>query len=106
MGAVRLHHMLIAMWIFMLMNSPALLAQTTSQGTICGVGTVTFVGLEGGFYGITAEDGKRYDPIVLDHRFHVAGLRIRFEARVREDVMSTHMWGTLVDILKIEILSE
>jgi len=71
---------------------------------VTGIGTIEFVGLEGGFYGIVGDDGKRYDPMNLGQQFREDGLRIRFEAKIRKDVASFHMWGTIVEITKIEKL--
>lgn len=72
--------------------------------TISGTGVVRYIDLEGGFYGIDADDGEKYDPINLGAEFQVDGLRVSFEVKIREDMVSTHMWGTLVEIVKIEKL--
>ena len=69
-----------------------------------GTGTVVFVELEGGFYGIVADDGARYEPLNLPVEFQQDGLRVRFRARVRKDVASVHMWGRPVELLQIEAL--
>lgn len=65
-------------------------------------GTVQFVELEGGFYGIVADDGQRYDPTNLDEAYEEDGLRVRFRARERDDLMSIRMWGRIVEIISIE----
>ncbi len=74
------------------------------RSIINGTGTVRFNPIEGGFYGIESDTGERYDPINLDKEFQVDGLRVRFEGRKREDMASFHMWGTLIEIIKIEKL--
>ncbi|MBI2847772.1 MAG: hypothetical protein HYX83_01205 [Chloroflexi bacterium] len=70
--------------------------------TVSETGTLTFVDLEGGFHGILGDDGKKYDPINLSQEFHQDGLRVRFEGRLRTDLVSTHQWGTLIQITMIE----
>ncbi len=65
-------------------------------------GTVKFVNLEGGFYGIIGDDNQSYDPINLSREFQVDDLRVYFRAKIRNDIVSVHMWGTLVEILEIE----
>ena len=66
-------------------------------------GIVTFVGLEGGFWGIKGDDGKKYDPgESLPKEFRKDGLKVRFEATVEKGVASFHMWGTIIKIQKIE----
>jgi hypothetical protein len=67
-------------------------------------GTVRYLDLEGGFWGLVADDSTRYDPGTLDERFRVDGLRVRFDARVNSGQMSTRQWGTLVTIVRIDRL--
>ena len=67
-------------------------------------GTVVFVGLEGGFYGIITDEGARYDPVNLPPAFQRDGLRVRFRARILKDAAGIHMWGTPVELLHIEEL--
>ncbi len=72
---------------------------------VSGTGTVTYVDLEGGFYGIIGDNGEHYDPTYLGQEFQEDGLRVRFEAKIREDIASTHMWGTMIEISSIEKLT-
>lgn len=65
-------------------------------------GTVVYVDLEGGFYGIRGEDGKSYNPINLEEEYKRDGIRIEFSAVVRKDIMSIQMWGTIIEIKKIQ----
>jgi hypothetical protein len=67
-------------------------------------GTVRYLDLEGGFWGLVADDSTRYDPGTLDERFRVDGLRVRFDARVNEGQMSFRQWGTLVTIVRLDRL--
>ena len=68
-------------------------------------GTVKFIDLEGGFYGIVGDDGKKYDPLNLSKDFQQDGLRIRFEAKPRSDVVGIHQWGAIVEITRVEKLA-
>ncbi|UCH31837.1 MAG: hypothetical protein JSV05_00035 [Candidatus Bathyarchaeota archaeon] len=72
--------------------------------TITEAGTITFLGFEGGFYGIISDDGKHYDPINLDERFQVDGLRVQFELKILEGYLGIHMWGAIVQIISMEVL--
>jgi hypothetical protein len=67
-------------------------------------GTVRHLDLEGGFWGIIADDSTRYDPGELDERFRQDGMRVRFDARRNEGQMSIRQWGTLVTIVRIDPL--
>jgi hypothetical protein len=64
------------------------------------IGTVTYVTVEGGFWGIVADDGKNYDPRNLPTDFKQEGLKVQVEA-ITKDMMSIHMWGTIIDITNI-----
>lgn len=70
------------------------------EDIVSGIGTVQYVELEGGFYGIVADDSTRYNPQNLSEEYREDGLRVRFRAAER-DVMTTQMWGTPVEILDI-----
>ncbi|MEN3185539.1 MAG: hypothetical protein ABDK94_05755 [Atribacterota bacterium] len=68
-------------------------------------GTVRFVELEGGFFGVVADDGTQYEPINLPKEYYQDGLRVHLWAKIREDYASIFMWGTIIEIGKIEVLS-
>jgi heat shock protein HslJ len=67
-------------------------------------GTVQHIDLEGGFYGIVADDGTHYYPLNLPENYAKDGARITFTAR-QEDVATTTMWGIPVTILSIDWLN-
>lgn len=58
--------------------------------------------VERSFYGIIADDGEKYDPVNLSEEFQMDGLRVYFEAELKEGLKSFHMWGQIVEIQKIE----
>ena len=74
------------------------------EETISGTGTIKYIDLEGGFYGIAGDDGTNYNPINLAEPYRRDGLRVRFEATPRTDLLSTQMWGTLVELTRIDRL--
>ncbi|MHC1745715.1 MAG: hypothetical protein AB9895_01065 [Negativicutes bacterium] len=63
-------------------------------------GTVNYIDLEGGFWGIVAADGKKYDPLNLPMEFKKEGLRVHVEGVVK-NVIGIHMWGTVIEITVI-----
>ena len=75
-----------------------------SEEVISSIGTVTYIDSVGGFYGIISDDGENYDSIDLGSEFQEEGLRIRFEAKLRDDIRSVHMWGKVIEITKLEKL--
>ena len=65
-------------------------------------GTVQYISLEGGFYAIRGGDGKTYDPINLPDEYQHDGMRVQVKARTRDNVVSVHMAGPIIEILAIE----
>ncbi len=66
------------------------------------IGTIDYVGLEGGFYAIEGDDGQAYDPINLPDNFKRDGLRVRVIARPQPLMGSFHMYGQIIEIVEIE----
>jgi hypothetical protein len=67
-------------------------------------GTIVFVSLEGGFFGIKGDDGRNYDPTNLPKEFQKDAMRVRFEAMELPGRASVHMWGVIVELVTIEKL--
>lgn len=71
------------------------------EDVVSAVGVVTYVDLEGGFYGIVVGDSARYNPTNLDPEFQEDGLEVRFRGRIQEDVMTIQMWGQPIELIEI-----
>jgi heat shock protein HslJ len=84
------------------LNSLSLLS--TGYTHITSTGTVQYIDLEGGFFGIVADDGTHYYPLNLPAEFSLDGARVTFTAQ-QEDVATTAMWGIPVTILSMERLN-
>ena len=69
---------------------------------VINVGTIVWMELEGGFYGIITDNGARYDPINLGSNYQIRGQRIFFIALKSANQGSFHMWGTIIDIIYIQ----
>ena len=65
------------------------------------IGIVSYVDLEGGFYGIITDEGVHHNPVNLDVDFRVDGLRISYKYKSLQNVASIQMWGTSVEILEV-----
>jgi hypothetical protein len=65
-------------------------------------GTVMNVPIEGGFWGLRADDGTNYDPVNLPEEYRKDGLPVYFQVKELENVAGIHMWGKIVEIIKIE----
>jgi hypothetical protein len=65
-------------------------------------GTVQFMTFEGGFWAVRGDDNVTYDPMNgLPAAFQVEGLRVRLEAKRRDDLVGVHMAGPIVEIITI-----
>jgi len=64
-------------------------------------GTVIFLNLEGGFYGIMGDDGVNYDPVNLGKEYHSDGMRINFQGKLRDDLAGIHQWGQIIELTYI-----
>lgn len=67
-------------------------------------GTVRYLNFEGGFYGIVADNGEKYDPVNLPKEYKKDGLRVMFRVKEKKGMMGFHMWGRIVEVVKIERL--
>ena len=82
--------------------SPAGNSHTQSiDGNGSTLAIVSFIDLEGGFYGIITDDGERHEPVNLHVDYQVDGLRISYKYTTLHDVASFRMWGTPIEILEI-----
>jgi hypothetical protein len=77
----------------------------TNDGTyVSGTGAVTYITIEGGSYAISGDDKRTYVPINLDQSYRVEGLRVRFRAILRKDLLTTLMMGQTIELLEIKRL--
>ncbi|NIQ04784.1 MAG: hypothetical protein GWO20_03335 [Candidatus Korarchaeota archaeon] len=72
----------------------------TSSDVIIDIGTVQYIHLEGGFYGIITDNGTPYLPLNLPPPYKIDGLRIWFKAKPKP-VFTYYMWGRPIEITGI-----
>ena len=96
----------IAAALFLLLGAaaPALGNDTAKEETLSLTGTIVFVDLEGGFYGFIADSGEHYFPLNLEKQYKIDKTKVRIEGKIRKDIVTFTMWGTSLEILKIERL--
>lgn len=92
--------------LLFLLTVPSLLsagepADMTPPAPFSFSGRVVHVTLEGGFFGLVADDGSRYDPMNLPETFRNDGLRVTVKARRVPGAVSIRMWGTIIEVLEI-----
>lgn len=65
-------------------------------------GTVRWLELEGGFWGIETTQGKQLLPMTLPEHVQKDGLKVQGKFRLLKDVMTIQMWGTPVEVTHID----
>ena len=80
-----------------------------NNGFIYGIGNVTYITTEGGFYGIVVDTGARsgivqYQPLDLDSEFKQDGIVVSFTAKGSPDTMTIAQWGLPVNIVRMKRL--
>ncbi|OQX55879.1 MAG: hypothetical protein B5M53_03620 [Candidatus Cloacimonas sp. 4484_209] len=76
--------------------------QKTSEKVFSANGTIEYISLEGGFYGIVTDEGEKYLPLNLPEEFKKDGLRVWFKAKPKK-VTTNQMWGKPIEILEIKL---
>ena len=69
-------------------------------------GTVRYMNLEGGFWGIIADDGKQILPKNLPQEYRKDGLRLSFTAQEITGMMTIQQWGTLSSLTEIKVIGQ
>jgi hypothetical protein len=68
-------------------------------------GTVVFVELSGGFWGIESDDARQWLPTDMPKALKKKGLKVKIKAKEAEDYMSIYMWGTPIDIESYQVVA-
>ncbi len=67
-------------------------------------GTIVYQDIEGGFWGLAGDDGRKYLPVEgLPAAFQVEGRRVEADLEPA-DVLSFRMWGRAVRVVAIKPL--
>ena len=80
--------------------------EPAAQDAVSGTGIIVYQDIEGGFYGILADDGTRYLPLNLEDEYQVDGLSVRFSGTPREDLLTVAQWGTPIELVSIQEIGD
>lgn len=67
-------------------------------------GTVKYMDLEGGFYGIFTESGGKYLPLNMDKEFRSNGAIIQFKGKVQHNMNTIQQWGTPIKLSEVKLI--
>ena len=59
--------------------------------------------IEGGFFAIRGSDRQTYDPVNLSPEFQRDSFPVRFAGRIRHDLASIHMVGSIIELTQITL---
>ena len=65
-------------------------------------GTVRYIKLESGFWGIVSEDKAKYIPMNMPEQLKMVGRQVEVDAEVIPNMSGMHMWGEYVKITSFE----
>ncbi|MEB3338448.1 MAG: hypothetical protein VKJ46_13355 [Leptolyngbyaceae bacterium] len=68
-------------------------------------GTIERKGFGPGTWALTSEDGKSYELHKAPEPLRKAGLRVKVDGQIREDVMTFAMIGPVLEVDRFEVLS-
>jgi PBP1b-binding outer membrane lipoprotein LpoB len=74
------------------------------QKQLAMTGTVHFLEMEGGFYGIITDKGAKLLPMGLDKKYMVSGTIINFNGEFVKDRATIQQWGQLFRIESIKLI--
>ncbi|WP_256870978.1 hypothetical protein [Shewanella sp. Scap07] len=77
-----------------------------SKGVIMNQGTVRYLNLEGGFWGIITDDGRKILPENLPSEHRKDGLRLSFSSKEVKGMMTIQQWGTLSTLDNIKVIGQ
>ena len=89
---------------FLFLTIMIISCSSTEPELIDTTGTVKYISLEGGFYGIITDNGKSLDPINLPKEFQVDGKRVFVKYHSKKEGADFHMWGVIIEIIEIKEL--
>ena len=69
------------------------------------IGKSRFIGLEGGFWAIEGDDGRKYTPINMPEQLKCEGATVKIRGQILKGAVSLSMWGEAIRIISFETLS-
>lgn len=67
-------------------------------------GTVNYLNLEGGFFGIISDNGQKILPMNLSAEYRQVGAVLKFKGYFLTDTMTIQQWGTPFKITEVQVI--
>lgn len=78
--------------------------KSNHQGEQWRTGTIKFMDLEGGFFGIVTDKGEKLLPMNLSKQFQQVGAQVKIQGELITGIATIQQWGTPFKITKIEVI--
>ena len=75
----------------------------STEDEISFAGEVRWISVEGGFFGLVTEDGRKFFPLNLPEEFKKEGLKIKVKGNIKKGIATVQMWGAPFEIREIEV---
>lgn len=69
-------------------------------------GTVQYIEVEGGFFGIVTKNGGKFLPMNMDKSAQKHGSIIKFKGVVLKDMHTIQQWGTPIKLSEVKVIKE
>jgi len=70
------------------------------------IATIKYMDFEGGFYGLTTNDGKHWLPMNLAKEFQHDGTVVKVQGHEVKGMMTIQQWGSQFSITSIEVIKQ
>ena len=81
-------------------------ANKLKEAPLTVTGTVVFKTMEGGFYGLDADNGKKYLPHGLPLEYRKNGLVVEVTGSIEKEMMSFQQYGDILKIKTVKVLDD
>ena len=81
-------------------------AKSIKQDKSMQLGTVIYLDIEGGFYGIKTSTGEKLLPVNLKKEYKLNGTEIRFKGKFIKDMVTIVQWGTPFELTQVELIKK
>ena len=69
-------------------------------------GTIVYKNLEGGFYGLDADNGRKYLPHGLAMKYRKNGLVVEVSGTIEKEMMSFKQYGEILKVKSVTVIDD
>lgn len=81
-------------------------AEKQAENMINVTGTIVFKGMEGGFYALDADDGRKFMPQGMNKDLLKHGMKVQVTGMILKDMMTFQQYGEVLKVTEAVILDD